>query len=103
MTPEKRIDGLALPCSQKHGLVIATARALAVGEGFVLCNGHAPEPLRVQLETVHPGAFRWDYLREEPGYAEVRITKLRDLAPDEIRRHDAALSQRAPGAGCGHH
>ena len=44
---EKLIDGLSLPCSQKHGMVIARCRELALGDWFVLRNGHAPEPLRV--------------------------------------------------------
>lgn len=102
-TPETLIDGLALPCSQKHPLIIATARGLAVNAHFVLRNGHAPEPLRIQLEALYPGAFRWDYRRDEPGFAEVSITKLRALTDDEIARHDALLAGRPAGAGCGHH
>ena len=99
---DKLIDGLALPCSQKHGLVITRCRALALGDYFVLRNGHAPEPLRVQLEAVYPEAFRWDYLRDEPGLAEVRITKLRELTDAETLRHETMLAGRLPGS-CGHH
>ncbi len=102
-TSDKLIDGLALPCSQKHPLVIARVRALAPLEHFVLRNSHAPEPLRVMLESVYPDALRWEYLRDEPGLAEVRITKLRSLTPAEIAHHDRLLAGRAPGAGCGVH
>ncbi len=99
---DKLIDGLEIPCSRKHGLVIGRCRDLAEGDWFVLRNGHAPEPLRFQLEAIYPGAFRWDYLRDEPGFAEVRITKLRPLEAGETERHDAMLTTR-PSGSCGQH
>ncbi len=99
---DKLLDGLTLPCSRKHGMVIARCRDLAPGDWFVLRNGHAPEPLRYQLEAIYPDAFRWDYLRDEPGLAEVRITKVRDLSQDELARHDGLLATR-PSGSCGHH
>lgn len=90
----KLIDGLALPCSRKHGLVVARCREIATGDWFVLRNGHVPDPLRHQLEAVYPAAFRWDILRDDPGFAEVRVTKLRVLPADEISRHDAIVAMR---------
>lgn len=67
------LDGRLIPCSRKHPLILQRAADLPVGGSFVLVNGHAPEPLRYQLEALYPGRYGWEYLVNEEEFAAVRI------------------------------
>jgi uncharacterized protein (DUF2249 family) len=85
-------DGREIPCSVKHGLIIAKWRALPVGQAFVLVNDHDPVRLRNQFTELWPETFAWNYLLQSPGEFRVVITKLKPL-PDAVE---------AQPLNCGH-
>lgn len=96
-TPESQIfDGRTVPCSVKHGLIFQRWHALAVGESFVLVNGHLPEPLRYQFAAMFPDCFTWETILDDGDLAAVKITRLRT---------DPETAPVAPPArqSCGHH
>ena len=93
------LDARDIPCSRKHPMILQRAHELPVGTGFVLVNGHAPEPLRYQFEALFPACFRWDYLVAEDDFAAVRITRVAPTPPEFLARLATAPS---PG-GCGNH
>ncbi|MFT3781901.1 MAG: DUF2249 domain-containing protein [Nibricoccus sp.] len=74
---EKIYDGREVPCSVKHGQIIARATGLASGDYFVLINGHNPVPLKYQLNAEYPGQFSWDYVQEGPDAFAVRIARIK--------------------------
>jgi uncharacterized protein (DUF2249 family) len=82
-TPEigadRMLDVRETPCSIKHGLIIDTFVNLAVGEHFILRNGHDPVPLRYQFEAEFPGTFTWAHVHRLPDDVAVKITKLKSL------------------------
>ena len=88
------LDVCNIPCSEKHPLIFARYDALAVGDFFVLCNGHDPLPLRGKFETVFPGGFTWDYLQEGPEVWAIKITK--------IRSQQTANAEASSPCGCSH-
>lgn len=93
------LDARDIPCSRKHPLILERAAALPIGAGFVLVNGHAPEPLRYQLEALFPGCFQWDYLVTEDDLAAVRIHRIAPTPPSA-----PGLRSPLPGPGtCGSH
>jgi uncharacterized protein (DUF2249 family) len=77
---DRMLDVRETPCSIKHGLILQTFVNLAVGEHFILRNGHDPVPLRYQFEAEFPGSFSWDYVHRRPEDVAVKITKLQVLA-----------------------
>jgi uncharacterized protein (DUF2249 family) len=77
---DRMLDVRETPCSIKHGLILQTFVSLAVGEHFILRNGHDPVPLRYQFEAEFPGSFSWDYVHRQPEDVAVKITKLQALA-----------------------
>lgn len=80
-SPELDVREIAKP--QRHPLIFRRFDALAVGESFVLVNGHDPLHLREEFEREHPGAYDWQYLtsgeRVESGPSprlwRIRITR----------------------------
>jgi uncharacterized protein (DUF2249 family) len=74
------LDVREVPCSTKHGLIIQTFIDLAVGEHFILRNGHDPVPLRYQFDAEFPGTFTWEYVHRLPEDVAVKISKLKTLA-----------------------
>lgn len=77
------LDVRELTCTEKHGRIFARYDALAVGESFVLCNTHDPQPLRGKFEGLFPGGFGWEYLQEGPDWL-IRISKFRDQGPSGL-------------------
>ena len=77
--PDRLFDVRALPCSEKHGLIVRTFMELPVGDYFVLINGHDPERLQQQFSAQWPGTFTWEHLLRTPDEVRVRITKTRAL------------------------
>lgn len=73
------LDVRETPCSIKHGLILQTFINLAVGDHFILRNGHDPVPLRYQFEAEFPGSFSWDYVHRLPEDVAVKITKIHAL------------------------
>jgi len=69
------LDVREIPCSSKHGLILQTFIDLAVGEHFILRNGHDPVPLRYQFDAEFPGAFTWEHVHNLPEDVAVKITK----------------------------
>ena len=77
---DRMLDVRETPCSIKHGLILQTFVDLAVGDHFVLRNGHDPVPLRYQFEAEFPGTFTWDYVHRQADDVAVKITKVMPLA-----------------------
>jgi uncharacterized protein (DUF2249 family) len=94
------LDARDIPCSRKHPLILERANQLAIGAGFVLVNGHAPEPLRYQFEAIAPGCFQWTYLAHENDFAAVRITRIAANPANQPHLAPAAFSV---GCGGGNH
>jgi uncharacterized protein (DUF2249 family) len=92
------LDARDIPCRTKHPLILDRANQLAVGDSFVLVNGHAPEPLRYQFDAIAPGCFRWDYLVDENDLAAVRISR---IAPNPAGI--TTLTPASHSGGCGNH
>ena len=74
---EKILDGVTLPCSIKHRLILDRWHALPVGDYFVLRNDHDPVSLFHQFAALFEGCFTWDYLERGPGVFAVRIGRVR--------------------------
>lgn len=77
--PDRMLDVREIPCSIKHGLIIQTFIGLAVGEHFILRNGHDPVPLRYQFDAEFPGAFTWEHVHRRSEDVAVKITKVKPL------------------------
>jgi len=73
------LDGREIPCSVKHGQIIAKWQALPVGAAFVLINNHDPARMQKQFAELWPGAFEWKYLVQGPDEFRIQITKLKPL------------------------
>jgi len=78
--PDRVMDVREIPCSIKHGRIFQTCRELAVGDYFILRNGHEPARLREQLEAQYPGAFLWECQQREPDDVSMKITKRKATA-----------------------
>jgi len=76
---DRILDVREIPCSIKHGLILRTFRDLAVGEHFILVNGHDPVPLYYQFSAEWPGTFTWEHLLRLPEEVRVKITKMQAL------------------------
>jgi uncharacterized protein (DUF2249 family) len=73
---EVELDVREVPKEQRHPLVFSRFAALAVGESFVLVNGHDPKHLRAEFERDHRGAYGWDYLNSgEDRLWRIRISR----------------------------
>lgn len=72
-------DGRAIPCSEKHGMIIAKWQSLSVGQSFILINNHEPVRLKNQFSELWPDTFAWEYLAQSPEECRVQITKLKPL------------------------
>ena len=78
---DSMLDVRETPCSIKHGLIVQSFVDLAVGEHFILRNGHDPVPLRYQFEAQFPNIFTWEYVHRLPEDVAVKITKHKALGP----------------------
>jgi len=72
-------DGREIPCSEKHGQIIAKWQALPVGAAIVLVNNHDPVRLQKQFAELWPDSFAWKYLAQGPEEFRIEITKLQVL------------------------
>jgi len=77
--PIEIFDGRAIPCSVKHGMIIAIWQSLPVGNAFVLVNDHDPARLHKQFTELWPETFAWKYLVQDPEEFRIQITKLKPL------------------------
>ena len=82
------MDVREVPCSIKHGLILRTWQELAVGEFFILRNGHDPVPLRYQIEAEYPGALSWEYVARGPEDVQVKLTKIKAVTPAAVAPAD---------------
>ncbi len=64
------------PPQLKHKVIFETFDALKPEEAMLLVNDHDPRPLRFQFESMHAGAYTWEYLEEGPEIFRVKIGKL---------------------------
>src|SRR5258708_13978997 len=99
--PDRMLDVREIPCSTKHGLIIQTFIDLAVGEHFILRNGHDPVPLRYQFDAEFPGTFTWEYVHRLPEDVAVKNNQIKNLPRGAKRTahfFGAPLSQSVPAA-----
>lgn len=75
---DKILDGVPLPCSIKHQLILTRWGLLRAGDYFVLKNDHDPVPLFHQFGALFAGCYTWDYLQRGPEVFAVRIGKLKE-------------------------
>jgi uncharacterized protein (DUF2249 family) len=79
---DRILDVREIPCSIKHGLILQSFRDLAVGEHFILVNGHDPVPLYYQFSAEWPGTFAWEHQLRAPEETRVKVTKVKALATE---------------------
>jgi uncharacterized protein (DUF2249 family) len=77
--PDRVLDVRSMPCSIKHGLILQTFHDLAVGEHFILVNGHDPVPLYYQFSAEWPGTFTWEHMLKLPEEVRVKVMKIKAL------------------------
>lgn len=92
--PDRVLNVRTIPCSIKHGLIIRTFLNLAVGEHFILVNGHDPKPLFYQFSAEWPGTFSWEHLVRQPEEVHVKITKIKETV---------AIAEPVITTSCGAH
>jgi len=85
------IDVRTIPPRERHPLLLATFRGLALGDAMEMVNDHDPLPLYDQFQARQPGGFGWEYLERGPHTWHVRIT----------RQDGAAVLDGAPRSCCG--
>jgi uncharacterized protein (DUF2249 family) len=73
------LDGREIPCSIKHGMIIAKWQALPVGQSFILINNHEPVRLKNQFGELWPETFAWQCDAKGPEEFHIQITKLKPL------------------------
>ena len=78
---DAHFDVREIPCRVKHAQIFQRWAALKAGEHFVLVNDHDPVPLYYQFAAQFPDGFEWEYLLRGPDEFQVKITKLREIAP----------------------
>lgn len=73
----EELDVRTVPKARRHSVIFARFDALAVGESFVLVNGHDPKHLHDEFERDHPGAYGWTYLSsgDDDRLWRIRITR----------------------------
>lgn len=105
-SPAPELDVREVPKPQRHPLIFARFHGLAVGESFILVNGHDPKHLREEFEREHPGTFGWEYLtsgervQDESSVRLWRILITRLVAADLPRKLGDVATLLAPqGAG----
>ena len=89
------IDVRTIPPRERHPLLFATFRGLAVGQAMELVNDHDPMPLQQQFQAELPGGFTWDYLERGPQRWHVRITRQEGAAAQK-----PAANSSCCGGGC---
>jgi uncharacterized protein (DUF2249 family) len=70
------IDVRRIARGGRHPRVFTRYARLAPGEAFILVNSHDPKPLHREFDTIHPGAFSWEYLLTGPDEWRVRIGRV---------------------------
>lgn len=71
-----RIDVRELKPIDRIGTIYSTFDNLKPGEKMELINDHAPEHLKLKLETDRSDQFDWIYLSEGPDEWRILITKM---------------------------
>ena len=90
------VRGMAKP--DKHPTIFAAYDELAVQESFVLVNDHDPVPLRQEFERDYGPGFDWDYLHQERGDWQIRITKRAATPLPRVVADTSTLAQQDPDA-----
>lgn len=70
------VNATEYPPQLKHKVIFKTFNNLQPTEAMLLVNDHDPIPLRFQFESMHSGAFTWEYLEQGPDMFRVKISKL---------------------------
>ncbi len=63
-------------CASRKAHVLSVFDGLAAGESLVVVNDHMPNGLRLHLEELRPGAFRWTVLDSGPDVFRVEIRRI---------------------------
>lgn len=70
------VNATEYPPQLKHKVIFETFNSLKPEEAMLLINDHDPRPLRYQFESMHTGAYTWEYLEQGPEIFQVKIGKL---------------------------
>lgn len=70
------INATEYPPQLKHKVIFETFNKLEKAESMLLINDHDPLPLRYQFESMHAGAYTWDYIEQGPDWLRVKIGKV---------------------------
>jgi uncharacterized protein (DUF2249 family) len=73
--PADEVDVRDVPKPQRHPMIFQRFSKLAVGEAFVLINGHDPRHLHDEFERDYPRRYSWDYVETGPTEWRIRIGK----------------------------
>jgi uncharacterized protein (DUF2249 family) len=74
--PEHEIDLRLVPRAERHPLVFAAFDRLAVGESFIICNDHDPQPLRMQIGQMREGEMKWEYIERGPDAFRILLIRV---------------------------
>lgn len=69
------LDVRELPHGRRHQMIFGLLGRLNEGQALVITNDHDPQPLRYQLDALHPGQFSWTYLQSGPEAWRVAIRR----------------------------
>ena len=73
--PADEVDVRDVPKPQRHPMIFQRFSKLAVGEAFVLINGHDPRHLHDEFERDYPRRYSWNYVETGPTEWRIRIGK----------------------------
>lgn len=73
------LDVRTLPHAQRHTTIFSLLPRLELGQALVLSVDHDPQPLRYQLEALHPGDFAWEYLERGPELWRIALRRTADV------------------------
>lgn len=85
----EELDVREMPPPERHGTILETFQALAVGRSLVIVNDHDPKPLFYELRSIHGDSFDWNYRKRDQEEYRVGIAKT-----DESREMPEEASTR---------
>ncbi|WP_168207280.1 DUF2249 domain-containing protein [Microlunatus elymi] len=95
---DRELDVRKVRKPDRHPMIFARFRELAVGEGFVLINDHDPRHLRDEFENELPGSYGWEYLNQVNGDWQIKISRLTETPLPRVLANTASLADAQPDA-----
>lgn len=78
----EELDAREIAKEHRHAVIFKRFAELAVGESFVLINGHYPRHLHDEFERDHANTFDWDRLESEGDRRVFRVRITRRTSTD---------------------